>query len=94
MGKTKEGAFHPPDSYHNFFLKYRVAYLFKIHSSNKNNSSEFLLWPSELGMNPTSIHEDEVQSPAPLSKLSIQRCCDLWCRMQIQLRAQVAVAVA
>ena len=34
-----------------------------------------------------------VQSLASLSGLTIQRCCELWCRLQICLRSGVAVAM-
>jgi len=38
--------------------------------------------------NTTSIHED-----ALLSELRIQRCHELWCRLQMQLGSGTAVAV-
>ena len=44
-------------------------------------------------MNPTSIHETRVRSLALLSGLRIQRCCELWCRSQMQLGSGVAVAM-
>ena len=34
-----------------------------------------------------------VRSLASLSGLKIQRCCELWCRLQTQLGSGVAVAV-
>ena len=33
-----------------------------------------------------------VQSLASLSELRVQHCCELWCRSQMRLRSQVAVA--
>ena len=44
--------------------------------------------------NPTSIHEDGVQSLAFLSGLRIRRCRELWCRSQMRFGCRVAVAVA
>ena len=44
-------------------------------------------------VNPTSIHEDEVPSPASLSGLRIPGCCELGCRSQMCLGSRVAVAV-
>ena len=35
-----------------------------------------------------------VQSLALLSGLRIWRCCELWCRLQTQLRSCIAVALA
>ena len=35
----------------------------------------------------------QVQSPALLSGLGIQPCCELWCRLQMQLRSRVVVAL-
>ena len=45
--------------------------------------------------NPTSIHEDAGAIPALalISGLSIQHCCKLQQRSQMQLRSGVAVAV-
>ena len=43
--------------------------------------------------NPTSTHEDGVQSLALLSGLKIQCCCKLQCRSQMQLGSGIAVAV-
>ena len=43
--------------------------------------------------NLTSIHEDAGSIPV-LSGLGIQHCCELWCRLQTQLKSGVAVAVA
>ena len=47
--------------------------------------------------NPISIHEDmkmRFQFLASLGGSGIRSCHDLWCRSQIQLRSQVAVAMA
>ena len=41
--------------------------------------------------NPTNIHEDP--SLAPLFRLGICHCCELWCRLQMQLRSGIAVSV-
>ena len=41
--------------------------------------------------NPTSNHEVEVQSLPLLSGLTIQHCCELWCRSQMRLGSGVAV---
>ena len=43
--------------------------------------------------NLTRIHEMQVQSLALLSGLRIQHCCELWCRLKMQLGSCVAVAV-
>ena len=45
-------------------------------------------------MNPTSIHEDVGLIPGSASGLRIQRCCELWCRLQTRLGSRMAVAVA
>ena len=45
---------------------------------------ELLLWLSRL----------RIQSLALLSGLRIWQCLELWCRSQMRLRSQVAVAVA
>ena len=44
-------------------------------------------------MNPTRIHEDEVQSLALPSGLRIPHCRELWCRSQMRLKSRVAVTV-
>ena len=44
-------------------------------------------------MNPTSVHEDAGSIPASLSGLRIQRCHELWCRLQTWFRFRVAVAM-
>ena len=36
----------------------------------------------------------QVQSLASLSGLRIWHCCELWCRLQMQLRSGMAVALA
>ena len=43
--------------------------------------------------NPTSIHEDSVQSLASLSGLRIRCCRELWCRSQTRLRFHATLAV-
>ena len=43
--------------------------------------------------NRTSNHEVAGLSPALLSGLKIQRCHELWCRSNTQLRSGMAVAV-
>ena len=45
-------------------------------------------------MNPTKNHEVWVRSLASLSVFRIWRCCELWCRSQMQLGFGVAVALA
>ena len=42
-------------------------------------------------MNLTSIHEDAASIPASLGGLSIQRCHELWCRLQMWLRCDPLV---
>ena len=54
---------------------------------------EFPLWLSGKGTRLVSMRI-QVQSLASLSELRIRHCHDLWCRLQIQLRSGVAVAVA
>ena len=44
-------------------------------------------------MNPTRNHEVEGSMLASLGGVRIQHCHELWCRSQIQLRSQVAVAL-
>ena len=44
-------------------------------------------------MNLTSIHEDAGSMPG-LSGLGIQRCLELWCRLQMLLGSCIAEAVA
>ena len=44
--------------------------------------------------NPTSTHEDMVQALALLSRLGIQRCSEMWYRLQTQLGTSIAMAVA
>ena len=43
--------------------------------------------------NLTRIHEDEGLIPASLSGLRILRCHELWCRLQMWLGSQAAVAL-
>ena len=43
--------------------------------------------------NSTTIHEDVGSIPCLARGLMIQRCHELWCRSQKQLRSCVAVAV-
>ena len=43
--------------------------------------------------NPISIHEDVGSIPGLFCWLRTQRCCELWCRLQMRLRSHVAVAV-
>ena len=47
-----------------------------------------------MEINPTSIHENVGSILALPRGLRIWHCCELWCRLQTQLRSQVAVAVA
>ena len=47
----------------------------------------------QLLMNPTKNHEVEVQSLTSISGLRIHRCCELWCRSQMELGTGIAVAV-
>ena len=35
----------------------------------------------------------QIQSLALLSGLRIRRCCELWCRLQVQVGSGIAVAV-
>ena len=42
--------------------------------------------------NPTSIHEDAVLIPGLAQWVRIQRCHELWCRLQTLLRSHIAVA--
>ena len=48
--------------------------------------------PEQL-KDPTSICKDVVLFLASLSALRIQHCCELWCRLQIQLGSCIVVAV-
>ena len=64
--------------------------------SAENLDKNKLFWSSCCGsveMNLISMRT-WVQSLAPLSGLRIQRCHELWYRLQTQLGSQVAVAVA
>ena len=54
---------------------------------------EFLLWLSGLRTR-RCVHEDAVRSLALLSGLRILHCYKLQCRLQMQLRYDVAMAVA
>ena len=47
---------------------------------------------AQLLTNLTSVRT-QVQSPASLSSLRIQHYCELWCRLQMQLRSHVAVSL-
>ena len=44
--------------------------------------------------NPTSIHDNVGSIPDLLSGLRIWHCCELRCRLQMELGADVPVAVA
>ena len=57
----------------------------------KDNVREFPLWLK--GNGPASMRM-QVQSLASLSELRIQRCHELWCRLQMRLGSGIAVAVA
>ena len=52
---------------------------------------EFPLWLS--GNEPVASMRMQVRSLASLSGLRTQCCRELWCRLQMQLRLHVAVAV-
>ena len=43
--------------------------------------------------NLTSIHEDSDSIPGLVSGWGIWHCPELWCRSQMQVRSQIAVAV-
>ena len=45
-------------------------------------------------MNPTRNHEVAGSVPALAQWVKIQRCCELWCRLQTRLGSRVAVALA
>ena len=51
------------------------------------------MWLSGLRSGLVSV-KMQVRFLASLSGLSIECCCELWCRSQTQLRSGVAVAVA
>jgi len=55
---------------------------------------KLLIRSSPAEMNLTSTHEEVVSSLALLSGSGIWCCCQLWCRLQMQLGSGVAVAVA
>ena len=53
-------------------------------------------WSSQRGsveMNLTSLLRTQVGFLTSLSGLKFQRCCELWCRLQMRLRSRVAVAL-
>ena len=53
-------------------------------------------WISYCGSvetNLTSIHEDAGLIPGLAKQVKIQRCHELWCRLQMQFRSRVALAV-
>ena len=58
-----------------------------------NSTQEFPLWLSSKRTQLVSMRT-RVQSLALLIGLRIWLCCELWYRSQMQLRSQVAVAVA
>ena len=61
----------------------------------KKKKEKLILGSSCCGsavMNPTMIHEDAGLIPFLLSRLRIQHCCELQCRLQTWLRFYVAVA--
>ena len=41
----------------------------------------------------TSTNEDTGSIPASLNGLGIQHFCELWCRLQTQIRSDIAMAV-
>ena len=43
--------------------------------------------------NPTSIHEVVGLIPGLTQWVKVQRCHELWCKLQTQLRSGIAVAV-
>ena len=68
----------------------------KCFSKMLETKSTKIFWEFPCGSvvaNLTSIHEDVGLIPGPLSGLRIWHCHDLWCRLQMQLRSGVAVAV-
>ena len=57
----------------------------------ENNTGSSLHGSAEVNL--TSIHKDAGSIPA-LAQWVRERCCELWCRSQMQLRCGIAVAVA
>ena len=80
---AKKGCFH---------FSPRISLDFPWHYLYYNHDYwEFLSWLS--GKEPDTVSMRMwVQSLASLSGLRIWRCCELWCRPQMQLRSQVAAA--
>ena len=58
----------------------------------KPTPQEFPLWLRGLRTQ-YRIHEDAGSTPALLSGSRIHHCRELWCRLQMQLRSGIAVAV-
>ena len=66
---------------------------FKIKAELKKVRWEFPLWLRRLRTWLVVSMRTQVQSLASLSQLRIQRCHKLWCRLQMRLGSQVAVAM-
>ena len=58
----------------------------------KDMKGEFLLWRS--GNEPTGVPEDVGLIPGLIQWAKDLVCHELWCRLQMQLRSCIAVAVA
>ena len=80
-------------------LEWKLLEVWRIDQRNlinvqaKMTLREFLLWLSRFWTWLVSM-KTRVRSLAPLSGLRNWYCCELWCRLQMQLGSWVAVAVA